>query len=445
MILATAARLGHSFIDLYVLAIRRLGTLSAGAKDTEEGESGAGLAADLVAELERQRTGDRPGFRAYRELRDIGQNFDLIADVNGLDVTTASPAEAARPMGVLFGRQQPVGGMFGQISKTLVSQFRLPGYPLVLVTTDLLQEGEDLHTFCSAIYHYGISWMPSSMEQRVGRIDRVNSATDRRLRGSGRKPEGGELLQVHYPHLGETVERLQVDRVLERMNRFLRLMHSNLGRPEGDTKHLDVAAEIQRIHRDVEQIREPLSSAFEIDEKVLVGRKSKLAVTRDVAEEIHKRFLALQSRSRMGNVEVRWETLQLDGALVGLAFLGKRSQPFTLLLRSITGRPFIRCVSPIGHWSEVADLETLREEARRKPVQLSLLRDDRDGTVTISAEAEVLLKSAKSRLDAPRVGALVERVVRAADELEEAVFGPTTDAVLKKFERGIRMEADADE
>ena len=46
---------------------------------------------------------------------------------------------------------------------------------------DLLEEGEDLHTFCSAVHHYGISWTPSSVEQRIGRIDRVRSQTDRRL------------------------------------------------------------------------------------------------------------------------------------------------------------------------------------------------------------------------------------------------------------------------
>ena len=54
--------------------------------------------------------------------------------------------------------------------------------------TYLLQEGEDLHTFCSAVHHYGIAWTPSSMEQRVGRIDRVRSQSDRRAVGAGRRP-----------------------------------------------------------------------------------------------------------------------------------------------------------------------------------------------------------------------------------------------------------------
>ena len=44
------------------------------------------------------------------------------------------------------------------------------------------------------------------MEQRIGRIDRVRSQTDRRLSGQPSAPKGDELLQVYYPHLEDTVE-----------------------------------------------------------------------------------------------------------------------------------------------------------------------------------------------------------------------------------------------
>lgn len=69
----------------------------------------------------------------------------------------------------------------------------------MLITTDVLQEGEDLHLFCSRVYHYGLSWTPSSMEQRVGRIDRVRSHTHRRLEGLRRQLIEEEKLQVFYP------------------------------------------------------------------------------------------------------------------------------------------------------------------------------------------------------------------------------------------------------
>ena len=79
-----------------------------------------------------------------------GHNFELIIDVNAPDARTKPLRESARHFGSVLRQQQPIGGMFGQVNKTLVQQFRMPGYPFVMITTDLLQEGEDLHTFCSA-------------------------------------------------------------------------------------------------------------------------------------------------------------------------------------------------------------------------------------------------------------------------------------------------------
>jgi hypothetical protein len=57
----------------------------------------------------------------------------------------------------------------------MVRQFRMPGYPFVLLSTDLLQEGEDLHTFCSDVYHYGLAWTPSAIEQRIGRVEHLSA------------------------------------------------------------------------------------------------------------------------------------------------------------------------------------------------------------------------------------------------------------------------------
>ena len=69
------------------------------------------------------------------------------------------------------------------------------------------------------------------MEQRIGRIDRVRSETDRRLSRLSGPPSGDEKLQVLFPHLQDTVEVLQVRRVLDRMDTFLRMVHEDLGTP----------------------------------------------------------------------------------------------------------------------------------------------------------------------------------------------------------------------
>jgi hypothetical protein len=149
---------------------------------------------------------------AFQELAKFAENFDLILAVNVPTVRDEPLSQLSRTFGQLLGRQTPIGGMSGGVNQSLVRQFRMPGYPLLLVTTDVLQEGEDLHTFCANVIHYGISWTPSAMEQRTGRIDRIQSLTQRRLDNKS-EAEEDKKLQVYYPHLKETVERLQVERV----------------------------------------------------------------------------------------------------------------------------------------------------------------------------------------------------------------------------------------
>lgn len=233
-LLATAARLGHGLIDLYAMTMSRLESFELRAQEAgdEEGDNPeVGRIFEYLDLLERQMREAREGrdWGTFDELREISENYDLILDVNAPEVRHQPLAESGRAFGQLLRQQQPIGGMSGQVNQTLVRQFRMPGYPLVLITTDLLQEGEDLHTFCSAVHHYGISWTPSSMEQRIGRIDRVRSQTDRRLSAlKSPKLDGDNKLQVYFPHLEDTVELLQVQRVLERMNVFLKLMHEGL-------------------------------------------------------------------------------------------------------------------------------------------------------------------------------------------------------------------------
>jgi len=38
-----------------------------------------------------------------------------------------------------------------------------------------MQEGVDLQRECKAVIHYDMEWNPDSMEQRVGRVDRIGS------------------------------------------------------------------------------------------------------------------------------------------------------------------------------------------------------------------------------------------------------------------------------
>lgn len=116
------------------------------------------------------------------------------------------------------------GGSGGH--KTATRQFRTPSVPRVIVCTDTLKEGVDLHLFCDRVLHYGVAWSSGDLEQRVGRVDRYFSQVERRLRDEGSPPE--VHLHVGYPHVVSSLERSQVLRVRERQRRAELLMDSPL-------------------------------------------------------------------------------------------------------------------------------------------------------------------------------------------------------------------------
>ena len=68
---------------------------------------------------------------------------------------------------------------------------------MVLTSTGVFQEGEDLHTFCDAVSHYGLSSSPIALEQKVGRVDRIGSLAQRKI--SFNHVEAAEhFIQVRY-------------------------------------------------------------------------------------------------------------------------------------------------------------------------------------------------------------------------------------------------------
>jgi len=111
--------------------------------------------------------------------------------------------------------QFAVGMVGGDTNKTALSQFKTPGYPRVLVCTDILKEGEDLHIFCDKVVHYGVAWTSGDLEQRVGRVDRYFSQIERRLLASLTPDK--EQLEILYPHLVNSIEKRQINMVMERV------------------------------------------------------------------------------------------------------------------------------------------------------------------------------------------------------------------------------------
>lgn len=102
-----------------------------------------------------------------------------------------------------FWDAQPAYAYSGDTKNNRVmASFNTPFFPDVLISTSVLQEGVNLQYFCDQIIHYGIAWTPGDNEQRVGRIDRMFSKTERKLDRSD-----NSTLDIIYPYLKNTIDQ----------------------------------------------------------------------------------------------------------------------------------------------------------------------------------------------------------------------------------------------
>jgi hypothetical protein len=172
---------------------------------------------DFNKELLNLITGDESTFAfVLKEIKSILIDFDLIVAVNFQEREESK-------INAILRNLIPIVGTSGEDDRDrgiLASQFRMPGYPYVLIATDIFREGEDLHTYCQNVYHYGIAWNPSDMEQRTGRIDRINSKSYRLLNNT-KELSFENKVQVFYPYLQNSVEVNQVVQLFRNLNKFV--------------------------------------------------------------------------------------------------------------------------------------------------------------------------------------------------------------------------------
>ena len=143
---------------------------------------------------------------------------------------------------------QPVIGVTGGSGghRMATRQFRTPSMPRVIVCTDTLKEGVDLHLFCDQVVHYGVAWTSGDLEQRVGRVDRYFSQIERRLLED---PPPDVHLAVGYPHIEASLEKGQVARVIDRQRQAELLMDSPLAGAQREERDLIVGATTPRARR----------------------------------------------------------------------------------------------------------------------------------------------------------------------------------------------------
>jgi superfamily II DNA or RNA helicase len=98
--------------------------------------------------------------------------------------------------------------------QNLMLTFNTPFYPDVLIATSVMSEGVDLHLNCRFIIHHDLSWNPSTLEQRTGRVDRIGAKVE----------QCGKSLEVYLPYVAATQDEKMYKVVMDRERWFNILM-----------------------------------------------------------------------------------------------------------------------------------------------------------------------------------------------------------------------------
>ena len=234
--------------------------------------NGSGLLPGFVADSEaggftqamRELLSDKeaPFHFVLDEIKTIIRDYDLLVAINFQE-------KDDNKINTILKDLVPVLGSTGQDKVDrgiLACRFRMPGFPYVLVTTDIFREGEDLHSYCQNIYNYGIAWNPSGMEQRTGRIDRINSLSYRKLNSENRL-NFENMIQVFYPYLTQSVEVNQVIELLANINKFIETFNEiDKSIPYESSVKLERPITIADIP---EQITQRLNALYDIDKFVV--------------------------------------------------------------------------------------------------------------------------------------------------------------------------------
>jgi len=118
-------------------------------------------------------------------------------------------------------------GLVGQETRQrLMLAFNTPFFPEVLVASSVLSEGVDLHLNCRYLIHHDLSWNPSTLEQRTGRVDRIGAKAE----------EVSKPIEVFMPYIGGTQDEKQYRVVMDRERWFQVLMSEEYRTDEYNTE-----------------------------------------------------------------------------------------------------------------------------------------------------------------------------------------------------------------
>lgn len=146
----------------------------------------------------------------------LGEYLDAVA-------VSIRPKAVAQDEGISDGRGMSfralhmVRMVFGDtprdVRERVMLAFNSPLFPEVLISSAVLGEGVDLHRFCRFVIHHDLSWNPSVIEQRTGRLDRIRCRAE-----TARRP-----IVVYQPYIAESADE-KLYRVLRDRERWFQVV-----------------------------------------------------------------------------------------------------------------------------------------------------------------------------------------------------------------------------
>ncbi len=119
-------------------------------------------------------------------------------------------------------------GMDASQRETVMRAFNSPMFPEILVASQVLAEGVDLHRACRYVIHHDLCWNPSTLEQRVGRVDRIGSKSE----------QAKEPIHIYEPFLSATADEKMFRVVKDRERWFQVVMGDQFKLGEASTEKL---------------------------------------------------------------------------------------------------------------------------------------------------------------------------------------------------------------
>ena len=135
----------------------------------------------------------------------------IYVKIDGLSATSSSD-ERDELTKTLANVQEATGQTDRDQRTRLMRAFNTPFFPDILVCSEVMGEGVDLHRYCRYVIHHDLAWNPSQIEQRTGRVDRL-----------GCKAENRHSIHVYLPYVAGASDERQF-RVMRDREQWFRIV-----------------------------------------------------------------------------------------------------------------------------------------------------------------------------------------------------------------------------